>query len=211
MSAALTRRAGSAEMSTASHRLLRPALLRPALAFCAARGAGQRRRLAARAASGAAVAGGAAAGERFTITTPLYYVNAPPHMGSAYPTIAADVLARYNRLRGKDVRFVTGTDEHGEKIALAAAARGLTPQQHCDDIVSSYKSLWAQARARTPFALHPQPAPRLLTRHAPLPPARRADTAAGHPLRRLRAHDGRQPRGGGEVAAGARVGGRRRL
>jgi methionyl-tRNA synthetase len=64
-------------------------------------------------------------------------------MGSAYPTIAADVLARYQRLAGRRVRFLTGTDEHGEKIALAAAARGLTPQDHCDGVVADYKALWA--------------------------------------------------------------------
>ncbi|KAF8062044.1 OVA1 [Scenedesmus sp. PABB004] len=81
--------------------------------------------------------------ETFTLTTPLYYVNAKPHMGSAYPTIAADVLARYQRLAGRRVRFLTGTDEHGEKIALAAEARGMSPQQHCDDIVQQYQALWA--------------------------------------------------------------------
>lgn len=85
-----------------------------------------------------------AAGQPFTITTPLYYVNAAPHMGSAYPTIAADVLARYHRLTGRKVRYVTGTDEHGEKIALAAAAQGMSPQQHCDSIVEQYKALWSQ-------------------------------------------------------------------
>lgn len=83
-----------------------------------------------------------AAGEPFTITTPLYYVNAAPHMGSAYPTIAADVLARYQRLAGRKVRYITGTDEHGEKIALAAAAQDMSPQQHCDSIVQQYQSLW---------------------------------------------------------------------
>jgi len=81
-------------------------------------------------------------GDHFTVTTPLYYVNAAPHMGSAYPTIAADALARFNRLDGKRVAFITGTDEHGEKIALAAASRGLKPQEHCNDIVASYKQLW---------------------------------------------------------------------
>jgi methionyl-tRNA synthetase len=65
-------------------------------------------------------------------------------MGSAYPTIAADVVARYQRLTGQTVRFLTGTDEHGEKIALAAAARGLSPQAHCDTIVHEYKALWSQ-------------------------------------------------------------------
>lgn len=81
--------------------------------------------------------------DHFTVTTPLYYVNASPHMGSAYPTIAADALARFHRLQGRRVAFVTGTDEHGEKIALAAAKRGMAPQEHCDDIVASYKSLWS--------------------------------------------------------------------
>ncbi|EFJ50750.1 hypothetical protein VOLCADRAFT_58186 [Volvox carteri f. nagariensis] len=78
----------------------------------------------------------------FTITTPLYYVNAAPHMGSAYPTIAADVASRFQRLLGKRVRFLTGTDEHGEKIAAAASGRGLSPQEHCDDIVAQYTDLW---------------------------------------------------------------------
>lgn len=82
--------------------------------------------------------------DHFTVTTPLYYVNASPHMGSAYPTIAADVLARYYRLSGKNVNFITGTDEHGEKIALAAAKRGMNPKEHCDDVVASYIALWKE-------------------------------------------------------------------
>jgi methionyl-tRNA synthetase len=64
-------------------------------------------------------------------------------MGSAYPTIAADALARFHRLQRRRVTFVTGTDEHGEKIALAAAARGMAPREHCDDVVAAYKRLWA--------------------------------------------------------------------
>lgn len=76
-------------------------------------------------------------------------------MGSAYPTIACDALARFHRLQGKRVTFVTGTDEHGEKIALAAAARGLEPQQHCDDIVDSYKQLWQQVSRHPLLTLHP--------------------------------------------------------
>lgn len=83
-------------------------------------------------------------GETYTVTTPLYYVNAGPHMGSAYPTIAADAAARFQRLQGKEVRFVTGTDEHGEKIAEAAKARGMQPQEHCDSVVEEYRSLWTQ-------------------------------------------------------------------
>ena len=63
-------------------------------------------------------------------------------MGSAYPTIAADVLARFYRLHGSDVKFVTGTDEHGEKIALAASSQGLEPIQHCDQLAAQYQSLW---------------------------------------------------------------------
>lgn len=82
--------------------------------------------------------------EPFTITTPLYYVNAAPHMGSAYPTIAADAVARFQRLLGRKVRFVTGCDEHGEKIALAAEKNGLSPQLHCDSVAEQYRSLWAK-------------------------------------------------------------------
>ncbi|KAL5733267.1 hypothetical protein ACOSQ2_032959 [Xanthoceras sorbifolium] len=78
----------------------------------------------------------------FVLTTPLYYVNAPPHMGSAYTTIAADAIARFQRLLGKKVIFITGTDEHGEKIAAAAAASGSSPSEHCDVISQSYKTLW---------------------------------------------------------------------
>lgn len=65
-------------------------------------------------------------------------------MGSAYPTIAADAVARFQRLLGRQVRFVTGCDEHGEKIALAAEKNGLSPQQHCDSIADQYKSLWTK-------------------------------------------------------------------
>ncbi|KAF9596314.1 hypothetical protein IFM89_008840 [Coptis chinensis] len=80
--------------------------------------------------------------EPFVLTTPLYYVNAPPHMGSAYTTIAADAIARFQRLVGKNVIFITGTDEHGEKIATAATAAGSTPSQHCHNVSHAYKMLW---------------------------------------------------------------------
>lgn len=73
---------------------------------------------------------------------------AEPHMGGAYSTIAADVIARYYRMRGARVRFVTGTDEHGEKIAESAAKAGVSPQSHCDGIVARYKELWQKARGR---------------------------------------------------------------
>ncbi|CAA2940801.1 methionine--tRNA ligase, chloroplastic mitochondrial isoform X2 [Olea europaea subsp. europaea] len=80
--------------------------------------------------------------EAFVLTTPLYYVNAPPHMGSAYTTIAADAIARFQRLLGKKVIFITGTDEHGEKIASAAAANDSSPSKHCDSVSQAYKPLW---------------------------------------------------------------------
>ena len=79
---------------------------------------------------------------KFYITTPIYYVNDIPHIGHAYTTIAADILARYNRLKGKDVFFLTGTDEHGQKVEKAAQERGKTSQEHADLMVENFKSLW---------------------------------------------------------------------
>ncbi|UCH82468.1 MAG: methionine--tRNA ligase [Nitrospiraceae bacterium] len=80
--------------------------------------------------------------DRFYITTPIYYVNDVPHIGHAYTTIAADILARYNRLQGKTVFFLTGTDEHGQKVEKAAKEKGRTPQEHADMLVDNFKSLW---------------------------------------------------------------------
>ena len=68
--------------------------------------------------------------ETFYITTPIYYVNDVPHIGHAYTTIAADVLARYHRMRGHDTFFLTGLDEHGQKVQQAAAKAGIAPKQH---------------------------------------------------------------------------------
>lgn len=82
--------------------------------------------------------------ETFAVTTPLYYVNDIPHIGSAYPTIAADVLARFERLQGKSVLMITGTDEHGQKIQRAAESNGRSPQEYCDHIVPEFTSLWQQ-------------------------------------------------------------------
>jgi len=79
---------------------------------------------------------------KFYITTPIYYVNDVPHIGHAYTTVAADVLARYKRLMGFDVFFLTGTDEHGKKIERAAEANHETPMQLADRVVKRYKSLW---------------------------------------------------------------------
>ncbi|MDJ0712810.1 MAG: methionine--tRNA ligase [Prochloraceae cyanobacterium] len=80
--------------------------------------------------------------QKFALTTPLYYVNALPHIGSAYPTMAADALARFKRLQGHSVLFITGTDEHGQKIQRSAEANGLDPQEHCDRIVANFDALW---------------------------------------------------------------------
>ncbi len=68
----------------------------------------------------------------YFLTTPIYYVNDLPHLGHAYTTVACDVLARFMRLDGRNVRFLTGTDEHGQKVERSAQARGLTPQQFAD-------------------------------------------------------------------------------
>src|SRR5436305_239315 len=79
---------------------------------------------------------------KFYITTPIYYVNARPHIGHAYTTIACDTIARRQRLLGADTFFLTGTDEHGQKIERAAQAAGKTPQQYADEISSEFRKLW---------------------------------------------------------------------
>ena len=78
----------------------------------------------------------------YYITTPIYYVNDRPHIGHAYTTIAADLLARFHRLHGRETFFLTGTDEHGSKIAEAAQAAGIGPQEFCDKVVEFYKKAW---------------------------------------------------------------------
>ena len=80
----------------------------------------------------------------FYITTPIYYVNASPHIGHAYTTIVADVLARYYRLRGCRTFFSTGTDEHGDKIVEAARKAGVTPQSYADRISAQFRALWPE-------------------------------------------------------------------
>lgn len=85
---------------------------------------------------------GIADAKGFYITTPIYYVNDRPHIGHAYTTIAADIIARWHRLRGEKVFFLTGTDEHGEKISKAAIAAGKNPQEFVDDVVQQYKDAW---------------------------------------------------------------------
>jgi methionyl-tRNA synthetase len=88
---------------------------------------------------------------RFYITTPIYYVNTDPHLGHAYTTIAADILARYHRQKGDDVFFLTGTDEHGNKIAQAAHERGVTPREHVDQMAPKFRALVEQVDATNDF------------------------------------------------------------
>ena len=78
----------------------------------------------------------------FYITTPIYYVNDDPHIGTAYTTILADVLSRYQVQLGYDSFFLTGLDEHGQKVQDAALKRGLEPLSHCDEMSKSFISLW---------------------------------------------------------------------
>lgn len=80
--------------------------------------------------------------KNFYITTPIYYVNDIPHIGHAYTTIACDVMSRYKRMKGYDVWFLTGTDEHGQKIQTAAEAKGMTPQELVDKIHVNFRELW---------------------------------------------------------------------
>ncbi|MFZ0295106.1 MAG: methionine--tRNA ligase [Candidatus Sulfotelmatobacter sp.] len=80
--------------------------------------------------------------KKFYITTPIYYVNARPHIGHAYTTIACDTIARRHRLLGDETFFLTGTDEHGQKIERAAQAAGKTPQQYADEISAEFRRLW---------------------------------------------------------------------
>ena len=79
---------------------------------------------------------------RFYVTTPIYYINDVPHLGTAYTTIAADVLCRYHRMRGHESRFLTGTDEHGEKVQEAALARGMAPAAFADEVSATFRDAW---------------------------------------------------------------------
>src|ERR1700721_2268810 len=100
--------------------------------------------------------------QKFYLTTPIYYVNARPHIGHTYTTIAADVIARRPRPLGEDPFFLTGTDEHGQKVERSAAAAGLSPQHFADQISASFKALWDRMgitpdnSPRAPQPRHPQ-------------------------------------------------------
>lgn len=84
----------------------------------------------------------------YFLTTPIYYVNDKPHIGHAYTTILADVLARYHRTAGEEVFFLTGLDEHGLKVQQAADEKGITPQQHCDEMAPRFIDLWEKLHIR---------------------------------------------------------------
>lgn len=81
---------------------------------------------------------------KFYITTPIYYTNGPPHLGHAYTTIAADAMARFKKMQGGDVFFLTGTDEHGQKVEKYAKDAGKQPKQFVDELVEQFKSLWQE-------------------------------------------------------------------
>jgi len=78
----------------------------------------------------------------FYLTTPIYYPSGNLHIGHAYSTVAGDAAARYKRMRGYDVMYLTGTDEHGQKIQKAAQEKGLKPKEYLDEIVSGIQGLW---------------------------------------------------------------------
>ena len=79
----------------------------------------------------------------YYITTPIYYPSGNPHIGHCYTTVACDSIARYRRMQGYDVMFLTGTDEHGLKIEQKAAEAGITPKEYVDNIVEIFKKLWS--------------------------------------------------------------------
>jgi len=89
--------------------------------------------------------------ERFYVTTPIYYVNSTPHIGHAYTTIAADIVARHQRQRGRDCFFLTGVDEHASKVARVAAEQGLTPQAYADQIAEIWRALPARLNTTPDF------------------------------------------------------------
>src|ERR687897_3004500 len=87
----------------------------------------------------------------FYVTTPIYYVTAAPPLGHAYSTIGADILARHHRQRGEDVFFLTGTDEHGEPVALAAEREGVSPKELADRNAARFEEMARQVEATNDF------------------------------------------------------------
>ena len=103
----------------------------------------------------------------YFVTTPIYYVNGAPHIGHAYTSIAADVLARFKRLDGYDVFFLTGTDEHGQKVEKAAAAAGIDPQTFTDQVSADFRDMAAKMGiSQRRFHPHDRAAPQGVLRRA---------------------------------------------
>ena len=80
----------------------------------------------------------------FYVTTPIYYPTAKPHLGTAYTTVAADVISRWNKLLGNNVFFLTGTDEHGQKLDEVARKAGKDPKEYVDILVKEFKNVWKE-------------------------------------------------------------------
>lgn len=105
---------------------------------------------------------------RFYITTPIYYVNDKPHIGHAYTTILADVLSRFHRIKGDETFFLTGVDEHGQKVQQAAEKAGIDPQMYCDQMVVHFQNAWEKLKItndffiRTTFDFHKKAVQRAL-------------------------------------------------
>ena len=106
----------------------------------------------------------------YYLTTPIYYVNDAPHVGTAYTTVNADALARWHRLLGDEVRFMTGTDEHGAKIVETAEANGVTPQEWTDRTSARFVETWRATRHLL-RRLHPDHRAAPLRRGAGVPAA----------------------------------------
>ena len=85
---------------------------------------------------------------KFYLTTPIFYASGGPHIGHAYTTLVCDSVARYHRMLGEDVRFLTGTDEHGQKIERSAAQAGISPKEFTNRISAEYRQLWDQLGIR---------------------------------------------------------------
>lgn len=118
----------------------------------------------------------------YYLTTPIYYINDKPHIGHAYATILADVIARRRKLMGDRVRFLTGTDEHGEKVARAAAERGLTPQQQVDELAPIWKATWDRLEIRYDRFIRTTEPDHIAVVRAALEALRAGSTPAGEPL-----------------------------
>ncbi len=89
--------------------------------------------------------------KKFYVTTPIYYVNDAPHIGHSYTTVLADILTRFHKIIGYQTFFLTGTDEHGQKVQRAAAKRGVTPQEHVDEYYHRFEDLWKKMNIGNDF------------------------------------------------------------